>query len=496
MTRQAQQAHLAFDIGATSGRALLGSIDDQRVILREVYRFPNAMETVDGSLCWNSDRLFAEIKTGISAAVASCGGTPINSIGVDTWGVDIGLLGADGALLAQPLAYRDRSTDGMMDEVFTLFPRSDIYSRTGIQFLQFNTLFQLYALKKYHPALLDQAHALVFMPDLINHMLSGQIANEYTIASTSQFLNASNRDWDWTLIDALDFPSQLFGEIVHPGASIGQIRGAIAAETGANASIRILTVASHDTASAVAAVPSLSQNFAYISSGTWSLMGIEAHQPIITADTLRWNFTNEGGVENTFRVLKNIAGMWLLEECRRTWSDSVPASYDELLAAAMTEAPFARLIDPDAPEFMHPDSMPKAIHDMLLRTGQPAAHTYGAIVRCIFESLALKYRAVLEELLCITPHPIDIIHVIGGGSRNALLCQWTANACGLPVVAGPAEATAIGNIMMQAKAAGAFDTLGTIRRTILNSISPVTYTPQDSSRWNDAFGRYQALIHN
>lgn len=494
MALQPPQAFLAFDIGATSGRALLGTLEDQRVVLNEVHRFPNAMDTHNNHLIWNTDRLFAEVKSGLRAAVAALGSTPITSIGVDTWGVDFGLLGADGTLLDQPYAYRDTYTDGIMEEVFATIPRADIYKRTGIQLMQINSLFQLFALRKREPALFEKAQALLFMPDLINHMLSGQIACEYTIASTSQMLNASNRDWDWTVLEALNFPDALFQEIVHPSASIGRIRTSLAEETGANSTIRILSVASHDTASAVAAVPSLSQNFAYISSGTWSLMGVETHQPIITEDTLRWNFTNEGGVENTFRVLKNITGMWLLEECRRAWGNTAPSSYNELVTAAMNEAPFRHLIDPDAPEFAHPANMPEAIRQILARTSQPDAHSYGAIVRCIFESLALKYRSVLDELRHITPHPIDALHVIGGGSKNALLCQWTANACGLPVVAGPAEATAIGNIMMQAKAAGAFESLGGMRRTILNSFIPVVYSPADSSRWDDAYGRYRDLF--
>jgi len=496
MARHTQHTHVAFDIGATSGRAILGTVEDQRLVLTEIHRFPNAMETINNRLSWNTDRLFTEVKAGLSAAAASLNGAPIDSIGIDTWGVDFGLLDADGVLLAPPMAYRDPSTDGIMDEVFLRVPRSEIYTRTGIQFMQFNSLYQLFALRKAQPELLDRARALVFMPDLLNLMLTGEVTNEYTIASTSQLMNASERDWDWTIIDALDFPAPLFGELLQPASSIGQLRGTIAAETHTHSSTRILSVASHDTASAVAAIPTLTQNFAYISSGTWSLMGIETRQPIITDETLRGNFTNEGGAENTFRVLKNIAGMWLLEECRRVWGTAAPESYDDLLAAALREEPFEHLIDPDAPAFLHPENMPEAIRHSLQRTSQSAPQTHGAIVRCIFESLALKYRSVLDELRRISPHPIDVIHVIGGGSRNTLLCQWTANACGIPVIAGPAEATAIGNIMIQANAGGAYGSLGTMRRTILNSFSPVTYTPQDCGRWNDTFDTYRMLFTN
>jgi rhamnulokinase len=486
-------SHLGFDIGASGGRALLGTVEDAKLVLAEVHRFANAMETIDSRLCWNTDRLFREITTGIAAAAASVRGRHLESIGIDAWGVDFALLGTNGTLLAQPIAYRDTFTDGIMNEVFTICPRAEIYTSTGIQFLPFNTLYQLFALKKYQPSLLERARALVFIPDYLNVLLSGQITTEYTIASTSQLLNASKRDWDWKLIDAVNLPATVFQEIVDPASSIGQLRGSIAAETGINTSVRILSVASHDTASAVVAVPSLSQNFAYISSGTWSLMGIETRQPIITSETLRGNFTNEGGVEDTFRVLKNIAGMWLLEECRRDWANT-HESYDGLLAASMQAEPFARIIDPDAAVFLHPESMPEAIQQMLANSSQPAAQTHGDVVRCIFESLALKYRFVLEELRRISPHPIDVIHIIGGGSRNSLLCQWTANACGLPVIAGPAEATAIGNIMMQARASGAFDSLGTIRRTILNSITTHTYTPRDVSQWNDVFDRHRAQL--
>ncbi|HLP16270.1 MAG TPA: rhamnulokinase family protein, partial [Bacteroidota bacterium] len=397
---------------------------------------------------------------------------------------------AKGTLLSMPVAYRDPYTDGIMDEIFRIIPRETLYARTGIQFMQLNSLFQLYALKKLSPELVSQASALLFMPDLINHMLTGIAVNEYTIASTSQLLDASGRHWDWETIDVLGFPEDIFQLIVHPSATIGTLRTSIADETGADPLTRVLTVTSHDTASAVAAVPSLSQNFAYISSGTWSLMGIEARQPVITTETLERNYTNEGGADNSYRVLKNITGMWLLEECRRVWNCTGPGSYDELIEAALEAEPFRTLIDPDDPAFSHPDDMPEAIRSAARRTHQPVPETAGAVTRAIFESLVLKYRYVLDELRIISPHPIDVLHVIGGGSRNALLCQWTADACALPVVAGPAEATAIGNIMMQARASGAFDTLGTMRRIILNSFIPETYAPRNTSHWNDAYDRF------
>jgi rhamnulokinase len=483
-------SHLAFDLGASSGRAILGTLDDHHLTLTEVHRFPNAMRKENGQYFWDTALLFDEIRRGLAAAGRAMGSNAIASIGVDTWGVDFGLLDADGRLCSMPRAYRDPFTDGVMNEVFSIIPREVLYLKTGIQFLQFNSLYQLFALKKFNPGLLERSSCILFMPDLINHMLTGCIRNEYTIASTSQLLDASNRDWDWQIVQTLGFPERLFQEIIHPSATLGTILPSLAEEAGIDRNVRVVAVASHDTASAVAAIPSLTQNFAYISSGTWSLMGIETHQPIITKQTIEGNFTNEGGAENTFRVLKNITGMWLLEECRRIWNAAGSESYDALIEAALREEALAVLIDPDDPSFSHPDDMPEAIRSAAERTHQPVAQTHGAITRAIFESLALKYRSVLDELRIISPHPIDVIHVIGGGSRNTLLCQWTADACGIPVIAGPAEATAIGNIIMQARGMGSFDTLGTMRRMIINSFSPVTYTPGDIRCWNDAYERF------
>ncbi|MGE5316091.1 MAG: rhamnulokinase [Acidobacteriota bacterium] len=483
--------HLAFDLGATSGRAILGILNGDQLTLNEVHRFPTTMTKENGRFFWDAPRLFNEITAGLTAARTASPGAPISSIGVDTWGVDFGLLDADGRLCAQPVAYRDPYTDGMMEKVFERIPRASLYARTGIQFLQINSIFQLFALKRMQPELLERASALLFMPDLIVQYLTGCMANEYTIASTSQLLDASKRDWDRELIATLGFPDRLFRNIIHPSSDIGPLHASAASAAGFNA--RVLAVASHDTASAVAAVPAESPNFAYISSGTWSLMGIETMQPLISEETLRRNFTNEGGAGNTYRVLKNITGMWLLEECRRIWKSTGGDSYGQLIDAAMREPAFRSFIDPDDAAFARPDDMPEAICRRISETHQPALATPGAVTRAIFESLALKYRAVLDELRAIAPHPIDAIHVIGGGSRNALLCQWTADACGVPVVAGPAEATAIGNIMMQARALGSFETLASMRRTIRNSFAPVTYTPNDTARWNEAYERFRNL---
>jgi rhamnulokinase len=486
-------SYLAFDLGATSGRAIIGTLDNRRLKLTEAYRFSNAMHKENGRYFWNVSRLFNEITKGMAAACEASTQAPVSAIGVDTWGVDFGLFDERGALLTMPLAYRDPITDGIMDEVFGIIPRATLYEKTGVQFLQFNSLYQLFAIKKFNPDIFNKAAALLFMPDIFHYMLTGCASNEYTIASTSQLLNAARRDWDAGIIDALGFPRHLFQTIVQPSTVIGEILPALARKTGIDPHACVRATASHDTASAVAAVPALTANFAYISSGTWSLMGIETGAPIITPETLSMNFTNEGGACGTCRVLKNITGMWLLEECRRVWNMTDRGSYDELIAAAAGERPFRALIDPDDPAFAHPADMPGALcRAAALREQFPSA-SQGAVTRMILESLALKYRLVLDELRIISPHPIDVLHVIGGGSRNALLCQWTADACGIPVVAGPAEATAIGNILLQSIPSGCNTPLAAMRDIVVRSFPTVTFTPGDTGAWNKAYARFRNL---
>jgi rhamnulokinase len=410
------------------------------------------------------------------------------SIGIDTWGVDFGLLAKDGSLLGEPYAYRDPHTNGMMEEYFKLLPREKVYALTGIQFMQFNSLFQLFAMKRNGSSLLESACDLLFLPDLLNYMFTGAKKAEFTIASTSQMLNPKTMTWANELFDIFGAPVSLMQEIVLPGTIVGTLADAIAKETGIG-KIPVVAVGAHDTASAIAAVPAEGENWAYLSSGTWSLMGIETRKPLIDKETEAMNFTNEGGIEGTFRFLKNITGMWLLEQCRKEWEHE-NLSYERLVEMAKAEKPFQRFVNPDAPDFMNPENMVEAISSYCSRTGQKPPETVGQFVRCIFESLALKYRFTMEMLKKVSPHPIEKLHVIGGGAKNAYLCQFTANATGMPVVAGPAEGTAMGNLLVQAMALGHLNSLADIRKTVRNSVETETYLPQDVAEWDEAYEKF------
>jgi rhamnulokinase len=486
------RSFLAFDIGAGSGRAILGTLQDRTLSIEEVARFPNSMLTVRGHLHWNVFALFEEMKKGLAAGAAASR-TGLESAAVDTWGVDFALLAADGSVLGLPFAYRDARTDGAMDAFFEIVPRERVYELTGIQFMQFNTLFQLFAMKRGRSPVLDAAHALLFMPDLFNYLLAGARKTDFTFATTSQLFNPRTRAWEEELFAALDVPIDLMQEIVEPGTPLGTLDEAVARETGAGA-VPVIAAASHDTGSAVAAVPAEGDDWAYISSGTWSLMGIEASEPIINSEALALNFTNEGGVGKTIRFLKNICGLWLLEQCREAWAGGGAdgaAGYAELLAAAEKARPFAALIDPDDGAFLNPTDMPAAIAAFCERTGQAAPKDPAAYVRAILESLALKYRLTLDQLRQVAPRPVNRLHVIGGGSRNEMLCQFTADATGLPVIAGPAEATAIGNIMVQALAAGSVASPQEMRRVIGASFDPVRHEPRDAAAWDAAYDRFR-----
>lgn len=487
-----RNSYLAFDLGAESGRTILGSLEGGRLVLDEVSRFPNGMIPLRGHLHWNVLSLFEEMKKGIKVCIQERDGNP-QSLGIDTWGVDFSLLARDGSLLSLPFAYRDPRNEGAMEEFFKIVPRLRIYELTGNQFLQFNSLFQLYAMKRERSPLLQMAKDLLFMPDLFNYFFTGQKKTEFTYATTSQLYNPRRKEWEKELFEALGVSCSIMQEVVPPGTHVGFLEESICMETGIQP-IPVIAVASHDTGSAVAGVPAEDRNWAFISSGTWSCMGIEIQQPCINTKALALNFTNEGGVEGTFRFLKNIMGLWLLQECRRVWAREWLYSYEELTEAAESAQAFRVNLDPDWTGFLNPPDMTEAIRTFCATTGQKPPDTLAAFARCILESLALKYRYVLEQLKDISPHPISRMHIIGGGAKNRLLCQFAANAAGLPVISGPSEATAAGNILFQAKTLGHVGSLEDIRRIIRDSFPLETYQPQDSSIWEDAYERFSEMI--
>jgi rhamnulokinase len=462
--------YLAFDLGAESGRAMLGRLRDGLLELTEIHRFPNQPLHENTSLKWDIRRLWSEVTHALDRAPKQ-----LASIGVDTWGVDFALLDAQGELIEDPYHYRDRRTEGVMDRVFARVSRERIYATTGIQFLPFNTLYQLCATP---PEVIERSACLLMIPDLLNYWLTGVRSAEYTIATTTQLVDARTRVWAYDLMAELGLPARLFPPIIEPGRELGRAGG-----------VPVIAPACHDTGSAVAAIE-MSPESAFLSSGTWSLLGAELDAPVITARARDLNFTNEGGVCGTIRLLKNIAGLWLLQSCRRSWPE-VP--YDDLLNAAVSEPAFQSLIDPDHPAFLNPPDMPEAIAAYCVRTGQPAPVSPPAFARAIFESLALKYRAVLESLQEITGRRFREIRVIGGGSRNRVLNQLTADATRCAVIAGPVEATALGNIAMQMLATGAVATIADARAIIARSFPTERFAPASSGRWDDAFARFRSL---
>jgi rhamnulokinase len=489
--------YLALDLGAESGRGLLGRFDGERLTLEEVHRFPNGPVRMLDSLHWDLPRLFDEMKTALRKAASGHPG--LDGVGVDTWGVDFGLVGRNDTLLGNPVHYRDPRTEGMIDAAFQLVPRERIYQITGLQFLPINTLYQLMALKTSRSPLLDVAETLLMIPDLFGWLLTGRRAGERTDASTTQLLNPVDGTWSAELCTGLGLPRSILPELIEPGTELGPLRKSVADELGIGTPLTVLVPGTHDTASAVAAVPTRGTgigppDWCYISSGTWSLLGVEIPRPVINEATLRDNFTNEGGVMGTTRLLKNIMGLWLVQECRRTWSRAGrDYSYDELITRARAARPFATLVEPDDPTFLAAGDMPIRLAAFATRTGQPAPSDEGAFVRCALESLALKYRWTIRRLEALLGTTIRTVHVVGGGSRNALLCQFTADACGIPVHAGPVEATAAGNVLLQALARGRISSLADARDIVAGSFAVDIYEPQDSAAWQEAAGRFETL---
>ena len=490
---KAQRVYLAVDIGASSGRVLAGGFDGDTFDLREVHRFDNGPVRLHGRMYWDLLALWKEVQDGLRHAADKFGDS-IRSVGVDTWGVDYGLLGPGDELLGNPRHYRDSRTEGILETALEVMSRADIFTSTGLQFMELNTLFQMVAMTRENPRLLDVAEDFLMIPDLFHWLLAGQKVNERTNATTTQFFNPQTQSWATDVLGAFGIPEKIFRETTLPGANLGRLRNDVAATTNLPHA-DVIVPGTHDTASAVLAVPaqpSSTPDWCYISSGTWSLMGVEIPHPIINDQCLDLNFTNEGGVGGTVRLLKNIAGLWLIQECRRIWSlEGREYSWEEMARMAAHAHPLRSLVDPDDARFVAPSDMPQAIRDYCQETGQPVPEDDGAVVRCALESLALRYRMVLGWLEELTGSPISTIHIVGGGTQNQQLCQMAADACNRRVVAGPVEATAIGNTMMQAIAAGDVESIGAARQLIGVSFAVREYVPQEAAQWDDAFSRFR-----
>lgn len=485
----ASNVYLAVDLGAESGRVVAGHFDGTRIVLEPLHRFPNGPVNVRGTLYWDVLRLWSDIKTGLGKAAELYGGR-IVGIGLDTWGVDYGLLARDGSLLSNPYHYRDSRTDGMMEAAFRKVPRAEVFARTGIQFMQLNTLYQLVAMVEAGSPVLDVADRLLTMPDLINYWLTGRMANEFTIATTTQCYDPRAGDWAYEMLETLGIPTRLFGPIVPPGTVLGPLEAAVAAETGLG-DVPVIAPATHDTGSAVAAVPMDPDNAIYLSSGTWSLMGVESKVPIIDDRMLQWNLTNEGGVDGTFRILKNIMGLWLVQECRREWQRAGEEhDYGEMVEMAAAAPAFGPVVSPEDARFLAPGDMTPRIAAACRDAGQAPPASKGAFLRCALESLALEYRWVAERLDELTGKRLETIHIIGGGAQNELLDQLAADATGRTVVTGPIEATALGNVLVQARALGHIGSVAEGRDVVKASFDLKTFAPRDTARWDDVFAAY------
>ena len=475
---------LAFDFGASSGRAIIGSFDGEKITLKEVHRFTNDPVALGGTLYWDVLRLFYEIKQGIVKAKIAGG---FDSIGIDTWGVDFGLIDKNGRLLENPVHYRDKRTSGLVEESFKSVPRQKMYDITGIQFMELNTLFQLISLKKQRPEMLERADKMLFMPDLFAYFLTGKMCSEYSIASTSQLIDISTRTWSKELLDAFGIKESLFAPLTEPGTQLGNLSKEICEECGVE-SVPVISVCGHDTQSAITAVPCESGDFAFLSSGTWSLFGTELQKPIVNETSLKINITNEGGFGGTTGFLKNIIGLWLIQESRRQWQrEGKDYSYADLEKLALSEEPFKCFIDPDAPEFVPQGNIPERVREFCRKTGQYIPESVGEIMRCIYESLAMKYRMTFEKLCECTGRDYPVIHVIGGGTKDGLLCRMTASSCGKTVKAGPIEATVMGNVAVQLMSDGTISSISEARKAVAASESLKTYEPENTDEWIKAY---------
>ena len=493
-----EKTYLAVDLGAESGRVMAGRFDGKKIALQQFNRFPNGPVSIGGTLRWNLTNLWSQIQNGLREAASKLNGTAV-SVGVDTWGVDFVLMNKNDELLGLPWNYRDGRTDGMMQKAFSRVPRSEIFAETGLQFMQINSLYQLLAMCERDPDLVAQARRFLMVPDFFHWCLSGSRVVEFTNATTTQMLSAKTRNWAFDMLRKFEIPTDMFPEIVTPGTNLGTLRNEVADFTGLG-KLKVVTPATHDTGAAVVACPTTrtgKPDWAYISSGTWSLMGVEVQNAILTPKALERNVTNEGGVDGTYRLLKNIMGLWLVQRCKLAFAArGKDIDYAELTRLATEARPFRSLVDPDKNVFLGPADMTVAIAEECRRTGQPVPETEGQFVRCALESLALKYRMVLGWLEELTNTPVEVIHIVGGGTQNQLLNQFTADACGRPVYAGPIEATALGNVLLQARANGDISSLSEIREVVRSSETIGEYTPKESTGWNDAWGRFQELCNS
>lgn len=483
---------LAFDLGAESGRALLGRLDGKRLTLEEKHRFANPNGRLNGRLLWNFLAQWEELKIGLRKSAA--GGETIDAIGVDAWGVDFGFLDKAGDLIGHPFMYRDSQTDGMLEKAFAMVPRAEMFEATGIQFLEINSLFQVMAMAQRNRALLDIAQTMLFIPDLFNYFFTGEKVAEFSIATTSQMYDPRKKAWATGLLTRLNLPTHFLPRIVPSGTRLGNLRDDVAAECNASAKIPVFAPGCHDTASAVAAVPASGNDWCYISSGTWSLMGAEVPAPIINEKTLAWNYTNEGGVAGDIRLLKNIVGLWLVQECRRQWlKDGQEFSYAQLAKLAGEATPFKAVVDPNDHPFLAPGQMPAKIAEFCGKTNQTAPATPGEFIRTCLESLALTYRMTIEGLEDVLGRRMSVIHVVGGGAKNELLNQMTADACGRPVIAGPVEATAIGNMLVTAISLGEISNLQQGRELVRQSFDVKRFEPNAGIAWDEAYARYREV---
>ncbi len=482
---------LAFDFGASSGRAIIGCFDGDKITLEEVHRFSNDPVSVGGTVYWDVLRLFYEIKQGIIKAKIAGG---FDSIGIDTWGVDFGLIDSEGKLMENPVHYRDARTAGLVDEAFKTMPKEKLYGITGIQFMELNTLFQLISLKEYRPWMLERADKMLFMPDLFGYMLTGKMCAEYSIASTSQLIDLDKRTWSKEILDAFGIKESVFAPLVQPGTVLGELSKEICEECGVDP-VPVISVCGHDTQSAITSVPCEDGDFAFLSSGTWSLFGTELDKPIVNETSMNINITNEGGFDGSTGFLKNIIGLWLIQESRRQWKrEGKEYSYADLEKLALAAEPFKCFIDPDAPEFVPHGNIPERVREFCRKTGQYVPETVGEIMRCIYESLAMKYRLTFEKLRECTERDYPVIHVIGGGTKDGLLCQMTANSCDRTVKAGPIEATVMGNVAVQLMSDGSVKNIGQARKIVADSSELKTFEPKDTDKWAEAYEDFLKII--
>lgn len=483
---------LAFDFGASSGRAILGKLKDDKLELIEIHRFSNDPVMFSNHLQWDVLKLCHEIKQGILKCKLA--GFNVESIGIDTWGVDFGLLDENGELLSNPYHYRDERTKDMMEKCFEYLPKEELFKRTGLQFAQYNSIYQLLSMALSSSSILKASHTLLMMPDLFNYMLTGKTFTEFTEFTTSQLYSYEEKSWDNYIIDKLNIPNNIFAPLIMPGEEVGLVKESICKELNINP-IKVIAVGGHDTASAVAAVPSIEDNPVFISSGTWSLLGIENDGPIINDKVYKYNFTNEGGTNNKVLLMKNIMGLWIIQECKRAWEkEGLSLGFGEIVQMAKSEKSGISFIDPDDELFYSPGQMPEKVKQFCKNTNQPIPQSIGEIIRCVEESLALKYRWAIEKLEEITDKKIHTIHVVGGGIQDKLLCELTANATGRRVMAGPVEATAIGNLIIQAQALGKIKDQKHGRNIIKNSFEMEEYMPLNASEWDANYAKYLNIL--